>query len=414
MKNYELPISPNYVSNWGIKEAIREILQNAIDSDNCGHPKQILYSTDGAVLTIINKGARLPLSSLVLGCSSKDDIDGMIGKFGEGYKLALVVLLRKGLKVDILNGEEEWIPSFKLSDNFGTQVLNIEVNQLPENAKCDDVVFAISGIGEDLYKELQLLFPCINDDYGDVVESDNGTILLDKKFQGKMYVEGLFIQSDSNFQYGYNFKSSVVDLDRDRKAINYYELKKLTAASVVTAEKCSAEIFKAISNSYTDIKDITEVLDEASESFLTDYRDMLYEEKGLEENTLVATESVMKQLEQMDIDVPIVKGTEIESYLVAKANDKLGLIYQAKEEAKKKTSEEDAWDYVLDSRWFMLKVWFTKYCKRISKEGKAEFEKILKYSEPSDLYYINKYIPDDFEWTEENFKNLSEQIKNQT
>ena len=414
MKNYELPISPNYVSNWGIKEAIREILQNAIDSDNCGHPKQILYSTDGAVLTIINKGARLPLSSLVLGCSSKDDIDGMIGKFGEGYKLALVVLLRKGLKVDILNGEEEWIPSFKLSDNFGTQVLNIEVNQLPENAKCDDVVFAISGIGEDLYKELQLLFPCINDDYGDVVESDNGTILLDKKFQGKMYVEGLFIQSDSNFQYGYNFKSSVVDLDRDRKAINYYELKKLTAASVVTAEKCSAEIFKAISNSYTDIKDITEVLDEASESFLTDYRDMLYEEKGLEENTLVATESVMKQLEQMDIDVPIVKGTEIESYLVAKANDKLGLIYQAKEEAKKKTSEEDAWDYVLDSRWFTLKVWFTKYCKRISKEGKAEFEKILKYSEPSDLYYINKYIPDDFEWTEENFKNLSEQIKNQT
>ena len=205
-----------------------------------------------------------------------------------------------------------------------------------------------------------------------------------------------------------------MDLDRDRKAINYYELKKLTAASVVTAEKCSAEIFKAISNSYTDIKDITEVLDEASESFLTDYRDMLYEEKGLEENTLVATESVMKQLEQMDIDVPIVKGTEIESYLVAKANDKLGLIYQAKEEAKKKTSEEDAWDYVLDSRWFMLKVWFTKYCKRISKEGKAEFEKILKYSEPSDLYYINKYIPDDFEWTEENFENLSEQIKNQT
>ena len=110
----------------------------------------------------------------------------------------------------------------------------------------------------------------------------------------------------------------------------------------------------------------------------------------------------------------IVKGTEIESYLVAKANDKLGLIYQAKEEVKKKTSEEDAWGYVLDSRWFTLKVWFTKYCKRISKEGKAEFEKILKYSEPSDLYYINKYIPDDFEWTEENFINLAEQIKNQT
>ena len=414
MKNYELPISPNYVSNWGIKEAIREILQNAIDSDNCGHPKQILYSADEAVLTIINKGARLPLSSLVLGCSSKDDIDGMIGKFGEGYKLALVVLLRKGLKVDILNGEEEWIPSFKLSDNFGTQVLNIEVNQLPENAECDDVVFAISGIDEDLYKELQLLFPCINDDYGDVVESDNGTILLDKKFQGKMYVEGLFIQSDNNFQYGYNFKSSVVDLDRDRKAINYYELRRLTAASVVTAETCCPELFKAISDSYTDVKDITDVLDDASDDFLQQYRDMLYKEKGLEENTLIATESVMRQLEQMDIDMPIVKGTEIESYLIAKANDKLGLIYQAKEAASKKSDEDDAWYSVRSSSWMSLKCWFDKYCKHISKEGKERFASIMNRMEPSVLCHIKKYLPEGFIWTEENFADLEEQIKNRT
>lgn len=414
MKNYELPISPNYVSNWGIKEAIREILQNAIDSDNCGHPKQILYSADGAVLTIINKGARLPLSSLVLGCSSKDDIDGMIGKFGEGYKLALVVLLRKGLKVDILNGEEEWTPSFKLSDNFGTQVLNIEVNQLPENVECDDVVFAISGIEEDLYKELQLLFPCINDDYGNMVESENGYILLEPKFKGKMYVEGLYIQSDDNFKYGYNFNSDVVDLDRDRKAINYYELRKLTAASIVTADICCPELFKAISDSYTDVRDITDVLDEASDDFLKQYRDMLYEEKGLEENTLVATESVMRQLQQMDVDMPIIKGTEIESYLVAKANDKLGLIYEAKEAASKKDDEDDAWQYVRNSNWMSLKCWFDKYCKRISKEGKEQFAKIMNRMEPSDMSYIRKYIPEDFVWTEDNFDNLGEQTKNQT
>lgn len=413
MKNYELPISPNYVSNWGIKEAIREILQNAIDSDNCGHPKQILYSADGAVLTIINKGARLPLSSLVLGCSSKDDIDGMIGKFGEGYKLALVVLLRKGLKVDILNGEEEWTPSFKLSDNFGTQVLNIEVNQLPENVECDDVVFAISGIEEDLYKELQLLFPCINDDYGNMVESENGYILLEPKFKGKMYVEGLYIQSDDNFKYGYNFNSDVVDLDRDRKAINYYELRKLTAASIVTADICCPELFKAISDSYTDVRDITDVLDEASDDFLKQYRDMLYEEKGLEENTLVATESVMRQLQQMDVDMPIIKGTEIESYLVAKANDKLGLIYEAKEAASKKDDEDDAWQYVRNSNWMSLKCWFDKYCKRISKEGKEQFAKIMNRIEPSDMSYIRKYIPEDFVWTEDNFDNLGEQTKNQ-
>ena len=140
---------------------------------------------------------------------------------------------------------------------------------------------------------------------------------------------------------------------------------------------------------------------------------MLYEEKGLEENTLVATESVMRQLQQMDVDMPIVKGTEIESYLVAKANDKLGLIYEAKEAASKKDDEDDAWQYVRNSNWMSLKCWFDKYCKRISKEGKEQFAKIMNRMEPSDMSYIRKYIPEDFVWTEDNFDNLEEQTKNQ-
>lgn len=417
MKSYELPLSPNYVCNWGVKEAIRELLQNAIDGEHCGHKKNIRYNEEERVLYIINEDTKLPKSSLVLGCSSKDSIDGMIGKFGEGYKLALIVLLRKGFKIDIINADEEWKPRFANSEKFDTQVLTIDVESLStEDKKCinAELCFAIYGINKELYDELLVYFPCIDGDYGNMVESENGYILLEPKFKGKMYVEGLYIQSDDNFKYGYNFNSDVVDLDRDRKAINYYELRRLTAASVVTAETCCPELFKAISDSYTDVKDITDVLDDASDDFLQQYRDMLYEEKGLEENTLVATESVMRQLEQMDVDMPIVKGTEIESYLIAKANDKLGLIYQAKEAASKKSDEDDAWHYVRNSNWMSLKCWFDKYCKRISKEGKERFASIMNRMEPSDLYHIRKYIPEDFIWTKENFEDLEMQIKNQT
>ena len=410
MKEYELTISPNYVSNWGVREAIRELLQNAVDANICGYSKIIEYDSNIQTLKIKNEGAKLPASSLILGCSSKGNNDNLTGQFGEGFKLALVVLIRKGYGVNIINSDELWVPKFEFSDKFQSQVLTITVKDTKDIGYLS---FEIQGITQDVYNDLLDYFPCIDDNYGETIKSDNGYILLDDRFAGKMYVEGLYIQSDSNFKYGYNFNANVVDLDRDRRAINYYELRKLTAASVVTAESCSPELFKAISNSCTDVRDIEDVIEEASDDFLQEYRDMLYEKMGLEENTLIATESVMKQLQQMDIDVPVAKGTEIESYLVAKANDKLGIIYEAKEQVNKKRDEEDAWDSVFNSRWFELKVWLGKYGKRLSKEGKTEFEKILKRIEPYDLMYIREYIPAEFEWSEENFNDLREQIKNQ-
>ena len=415
MKSYELPLSPNYVCNWGVKEAIRELLQNAIDGEHCGHKKSIRYNEEERVLYIINENTKLSKSSLVLGCSSKDSIDGMIGKFGEGYKLALIVLLRKGFKIDIINADEEWKPRFANSEKFDTQVLTIDIENLStENKKCinTELCFAIYGIDKELYDKLLIYFPCIDEDYGNMVESENGYILLEPKFKGKMYVEGLYIQSDDNFKYGYNFNSDVVDLDRDRKAINYYELRRLTAASVVTAETCCPELFKAISDSYTDVKDITDVLDDASDDFLQQYRDMLYKEKGLEENTLVATESVMRQLEQMDIDMPIVKGTEIESYLIAKANDKLGLIYQAKEAVKNKDEKEEAFDNLKSSTYSKLMMWFLENKKYLTKKAQASFLELLKSwsLRPNNFEYIEAFIPEDFDYTNKSIDRLKEEI----
>lgn len=409
-ERYELPISLNYVESWGVREAIREILQNSIDANKSGYCKKIDYDDNAEILTITNEGAKLSVSSLVLGGSSKRDMDDQIGHEGEGYKLALVVLLRNGYDITIINSDRKWVPLFEFSEKFNSKILTIHSEQI-ENT--NNVSFIIKGITQDVFKDLYNYFPCMDDNYGETLKTDNGEILFDKRFSGRMFVEGLYIQEDKNFKYGYNFNSDVVNLDRDRKAINYYELKQLTAQSIITAEGCNPELFKAISDSYNDIKDIKEVLDDANESFLMEYRDMLYAEKNLEEDTLVATKSVMKQLEQMDIDIPVIEGTEIESYLIAKANDKLGLIYEAQEQAHKKESENDAWYYVGISNWIKFRYWMNKYGKRISKEGKKEFEKIIKYFEPSSLYDIQTYIPEDFEWTKENFKELEEKYKSQ-
>lgn len=405
IKNYEITISPNYVSNWGINEAIREILQNAIDADKNGYKKSIYYSGD--TLYINNEGISLSAKDLILGCSSKSDQDGMIGKYGEGFKLALVVLLRKGMNVYVDNNDKLWSPSFKVSEQFGTQVLNIEES---DDGRREGLTFVISPVDQQLYNSLLNYFPCIDESFGNVVNCDNGQILLDKQFKGKMYVEGLYIQTDDNFQYGYNFNSDVVELDRDRKAINYYELRALTAQSIVTAEECNKEIFDAITKSCVDVRDIEEVIDEASESFLEEYREQFYEENELEENTLVATESVMKQLEQMDIDVPVVKGTEIQSYLIAKANDKLGIIEEAKEAIKNKDEKEEAFDDFKNSKYARLMNWFYTNKHYLPKKAQIPFLDIMKTMVPYGFYKISDSIPEEFDYSDENIKALKEEI----
>lgn len=405
IKNYEITISPNYVSNWGINEAIREILQNAIDADKNGYKKSIYYSGD--TLYINNEGISLAAKDLILGCSSKSDQDGMIGKYGEGFKLALVVLLRKGMNVYVDNNDKLWNPSFKVSEQFGTQVLNIEES---DDGRREGLTFVISPVDQQLYNSLLNYFPCIDESFGNVVNCDNGQILLDKRFKGKMYVEGLYIQTDDNFQYGYNFNSDVVELDRDRKAINYYELRALTAQSIVTAEECNKEIFDAITKSCVDVRDIEEVIDEASESFLEEYREQFYEENELEENTLVATESVMKQLEQMDIDVPVVKGTEIQSYLIAKANDKLGIIEEAKEAIKNKDEKEEAFDDFKNSKYARLMNWFYTNKHYLPKKAQVPFLDIMKTMIPYGFYKISDSIPEEFDYSDESIKALKEEI----
>ena len=405
IKNYEITISPNYVSNWGINEAIREILQNAIDADKNGYKKSIYYSGD--TLYINNEGISLSAKDLILGCSSKSDQDGMIGKYGEVFKLALVVLLRKGMNVYVDNNDKLWSPSFKVSEQFGTQVLNIEES---DDGRREGLTFVISPVDQQLYNSLLNYFPCIDESFGNVVNCDNGQILLDKQFKGKMYVEGLYIQTDDNFQYGYNFNSDVVELDRDRKAINYYELRALTAQSIVTAEECNKEIFDAITKSCVDVRDIEEVIDEASESFLEEYREQFYEENELEENTLVATESVMKQLEQMDIDVPVVKGTEIQSYLIAKANDKLGIIEEAKEAIKNKDEKEEAFDDFKNSKYARLMNWFYTNKHYLPKKAQVPFLDIMKSMTPYGFYKISDSIPEEFDYSDESIKALKEEM----
>ena len=123
----------------------------------------------------------------------------------------------------------------------------------------------------------------------------------------------------------------------------------------------------------------------------------------------------MKQLEQMDIDVPVVKGTEIQSYLIAKANDKLGIIEEAKECLRNKDAKEEAFDNLQSSAYAKLMNWLMTNKKYLTKKAQKDFLNIMQNSyslKPYHFSEISSFIPEEFDFSNESIKALKEEILN--
>lgn len=340
---YELSISKNYVSNWDVKDAIREILQNAIDEDTNGHEMYIEHSNN--VLTIGNMYSKIEQSQLILGNSSKRNDSSAIGSFGEGFKLALVVLLRNGHSVEIKNNDQIWEPYFEYSEKFKTEILKVRTEVLED---FNHLEFNIYSVNDSLYYELIERFPCIKNNYGDVVETSYGQVLLDKKFKGKMFVEGLYIQEDDSFEFGYNFKASEVNLDRDRKAINYYHLKNLTAMSAITAENCNDEIYKKIlKGANCDTASIKNVIDYMNEDFAKEFTSKFYSDKELDKDVVVATPELAKELEKDGYET--FTANENVTKILASHLGHDDLLTQTKQKIDNKDKDIEAWEEFQDS-----------------------------------------------------------------
>jgi hypothetical protein len=219
-KTYELSLVENYVQHWGLGEAVRELIQNALDSTS-----PFVYSfqmgADGRYsLRLFSEFSTLLPSTLLLGSSSKQDDSGAIGSFGEGYKIAMLVLTRLKYDVNIFNGDLWWKPEFRLNDKYGERLLCIVEDRMPR--KNTGLTFEVHNLSEEDVSTIKASCLRMQDNIGAIKQTSKGDILMERP--GELFVGSLFI-CKTDMKYGYNLKPEFVKLERDRQTVSNFDLK---------------------------------------------------------------------------------------------------------------------------------------------------------------------------------------------
>lgn len=259
-KVYELSLTSNYVTDWGTWDAVRELLQNAIDNPN-PFTFEFIEEPEGTYMFKgTSKNTILPTNALLLGMSTKTTDDGKIGGFGEGFKLALLVLNRLDKAPLIINGFNTWRPELRKSEMFNATTLHI----IEEDAGIlgsDDLTVCIGNVTKDeidLIRErcLQLQAPTYSRH-----STEYGEVLLDAQHARKLFVNGLFI-CDIQTVFGYNIKPEHVKLERDRKTVDSWDLMWLVCKMWIATKRYD-EIAEMIKDGVTELQGIQHQAPEA-------------------------------------------------------------------------------------------------------------------------------------------------------
>lgn len=254
IKKVPLSLSRNYVRNWTVQSAIRELIANALDQGD--------YDFDcNYGLSINSYGGTIPEETLLLGNGSKTDGDNNIGQFNEGYKIALLVLCREGVSVEIQNGLDKWTPSIEYSVLYNTECLHvtIEYGYYDED---DCVKIELSDLDSGVIAEVEANTLVMQGDY-EKHETPYGDILLGEEHKGRIFVGGLFVDNFKS-DYGFDFPPSEFPLDRDRKSLKPFDIQWKTQylwehVSKEDSEEVAEEIIKGITRKddsfqYADVK----------------------------------------------------------------------------------------------------------------------------------------------------------------
>jgi len=211
-------IGENYLKDWGIQEALREIYQNFIDYGNFTQKIGTIIKYNGidyVNITLSNNFKPDNFSFLKIGESQKEDKENSIGQHGEGLKMAFLIFLRLNYLIELKANNHIIKPIWSEQPILGT---TLALKFIPFDLNNKFIISFIIPKSEfdyfnnNLIKKKDIIYS--NSYHGDIVDKPVGNI-----YSGKLFVCNL-----KNIKKSYNFPPARLKLDRDRKVPGSFEV----------------------------------------------------------------------------------------------------------------------------------------------------------------------------------------------
>jgi len=291
MAKIQLNVTKKYRPSWSYWHGCRELFQNAKDGEEFGgYPMLVEHHPRSNKLVISNQGVTLdPALLLLFGESSKGD-GTQRGRFGEGFNMGCLALVRAGHPVTIYNGDEVWRPCFETMDTegspfFGHEVFTMLTRKL-QNPRPDFTV-EIENVTSEVWRATKPCFLFLNPVKEDAkVVLDSGTVLLGEEHKGKIYHRDIFIplseeaSAELNLECGYDVKH--LELGPDRDIVNAWTLRSQlaqlwTEAHQKDPEKFAPRIYNMLKDGKSETKSMSY---RADDKLVAALRNEFYKEHG--------------------------------------------------------------------------------------------------------------------------------------
>lgn len=202
----------DYLPDWGITQALREVYQNFIDYGE--YSEEVVTNGDMVIVKLTNGWQPESLEYLRIGNTRKSSPNA-IGHHGEGLKMAFLILLREKYSISILTNKysiyPEWYTDTEIGECFSLGYEVHDMYEIPYTLEFTCSIDDFTNFHDNLITDDDIIF---SHPYGDIVSKEAGNI----------YSGGLFVAKVNNVSKAYNIKPEHLPLDRDRSVPRSFDV----------------------------------------------------------------------------------------------------------------------------------------------------------------------------------------------